>query len=149
MDEATAVQLWADVIAGFETTNNQLHALLKRDFDVSPADVDTLVRLSALPERRAPMAALAAAAAFTTGGYTKVADRLTARALTVRVPSEVDRRVTYLQLTAAGEDLATRLRRCIAEYNTRHVIDVLGAQRAQELARAMAELHAANRHPHS
>ena len=51
------------------------------------------------------MAALAREAAFSTGGFTKIADRLAKRGLVERAPCADDRRVVYLQLSGSGAAL--------------------------------------------
>lgn len=70
--------------------------------------------LSALvhaPNHRLPMSRLAREAAMTTGGFTRLADRLGAAGLIDRRGSDKDRRVVYAALTPAGLREARRLER--------------------------------------
>ena len=144
VDDDTAVELWGRVIRGFEATNTRLHAAIKAAFSLNPAEAQTVLQLGADPERRAPMNTLARAASFTSGGFTKIADKLASRGLVVRTACVEDRRVTYLELTPAGVELAADLRCIVADINRAQFVDVLGAERAGLVADAMLELYDAN-----
>jgi DNA-binding MarR family transcriptional regulator len=146
-DAATAVELWGRVISGFTATNRRLHAAIKAAFNLNEAEAETLLNLHRHAERRAPMSTLSRAAAFSTGGFTKIADKLAKRGLAVRVPGTEDRRVTNLELTEAGIELAGELTCLVAEINRAQFIDVLGAERAGLVAEAMTELYRANSAP--
>ncbi|WP_284755517.1 MarR family transcriptional regulator [Arthrobacter sp. efr-133-R2A-120] len=138
------VTQWGLVIEGFQITNRKLHRAVAAAFSLDPAETETLLRLTRSPERRMSMAALAREAAFSTGGFTKIADRLAKRDLVVRTPCADDRRVVYLELTAAGVKLADELQNLVADIVRKTYIDVLGADRAAVVAEAMAELREAN-----
>ncbi|WP_240691996.1 hypothetical protein [Arthrobacter sp. CAU 1506] len=90
------------------------------------------------------MAAVARETAFSTGGFTKIADRLTKRNLVQRNPCADDRRVTYLELTETGVELANELLCLVADIVRSTYIDILGEERAALVAEAMAELREAN-----
>ena len=138
------VTQWGLVMEGFQITNRKLHRAVTEAFSLDPAEAETLLRLTRSPDRRMPMAALAREAAFSTGGFTKIADRLAKRDLVVRAPCADDRRVVYLELTAAGVHLADELQGLVADIVRKTYIDVLGANRASVVAEAMAELREAN-----
>jgi DNA-binding MarR family transcriptional regulator len=141
LDEVTQ---WGLVIEGFQTTNKKLHRAVADAFSLDPAEAETLLRLTRSPDRRMPMAALAREAAFSTGGFTKIADRLAKRGLVERKPCADDRRVVYLELTGAGAGLADELQSLVAGIVRKTYIDVLGADRAALVAEAMADLREAN-----
>lgn len=143
--DAEAVQLWGRVIKGFAVTNRKLHAAIKSAFNLGEAEAETLLNLHRDPEHRAPMATLARAAAFTSGGYTKIADKLVNRGLVVRVPCADDRRITYLELTEDGTKVATDLACLVSDVNRAQFVGVLGPDRARLVAEAMTELYRANR----
>ncbi|GAA1646334.1 MarR family winged helix-turn-helix transcriptional regulator [Georgenia ruanii] len=147
LDDRASVELWGRVIQGFQATNQAIHDAIKAAFSLNEAETETLLNLHRHPEHRVPMAKLARAAAFTTGGFTKIADRLTRRGLVVRVPCADDRRVTFLELTSGGSDVADELSRLVAEVNRSRVVDVLGPERAGLVADAMTDLYHANRQP--
>ena len=138
------VTQWGLVIEGFQITNRKLHRSVADAFSLDAAEAETLLRLTRSPERRMPMAALARETAFSSGGFTKIADRLAKRGLVVRSPCADDRRVIYLELTAAGTRLAQELEDLVAGLVREIYVDVLGADRAALVAAAMAELREAN-----
>lgn len=138
--ETDPVSLWGHVIEGFQATNRDLHRTVERELGLSPAEAEAVLRLGRSPGHRLPLTELAGQVAFSTGGVSKVADRLTRRSLTLRLPSETDRRVTYLALTPEGEEVAARLQVRVEEIVRRTFVDVLGPERARMVARAMAAL---------
>ena len=76
-------------------------------------------------EHRLPMTTLARELSITTGGFTKLADRMAREGLIDRRGSSDDRRVVFAELTEAG--LVTA-RACEAQYREglrEHVLDVL------------------------
>lgn len=144
VDDATAVELWGRVIHGFQATNRRLHAEMRYDFDLNEAEAETLLELHRQPEHRAKLSFLAKGAGFSTGGFTKIADKLSNRGLAVRVACEEDRRVSYLGLTEGGLEMASALTAAVANANRRHFIDVLGEEQACQVATAMTYLYRAN-----
>lgn len=148
-EAALTVELWGRVIHGFDMTNRRIHAPLREEFDLSEAEAQVLLYLYRQPECSAPMAALARAAAFSSGGFTKLADKMIRRGLVCRTAAEGDRRVTLLEFTDAGRELAGRITERTAELTRDHVVAVLGQERAGELARVMTTLYRANTPPGS
>ncbi|MFA5607397.1 MAG: MarR family winged helix-turn-helix transcriptional regulator [Leucobacter sp.] len=144
VDDDTAVELWGRIIRGFHFTNRLLQERTRAEFDLSDAEAETLLTLHRRPEHRARLSALSKAAAFSTGGFTKIADKLVARGLAERSGCSEDRRVIYLQLTKIGAELAAKLTTFVAESNRSYVIDVLGVERTRALADAMSDLYRAN-----
>lgn len=141
VDDATAIELWGRVVRGFAATNRRLHAALAERFDLNEAEVDTLLTLHRRSDKQAKHTVLAKAAGFSTGGFTKIADKLTTRGLTERNACSTDRRVSYLQLTRAGSQLAAELAELVAELNREHIIDVLGLERAEQVSAAFGVLY--------
>ena len=140
------VSQWGLVIEGFHVTNTKLHKAIAEAFSLDAAESETLLRLTRSPDHRMPMAALARETAFSTGGFTKIADRLAKRGLVERNPCADDRRVVFLTLTSSGSELADKLQRLVAGIVQEIYIDVLGADRATMVAEALAELRDANSH---
>ncbi|MBA8822957.1 DNA-binding MarR family transcriptional regulator [Saccharopolyspora lacisalsi] len=138
------VTWWGLVIEGYHVTQERLMTEIGRRFDLTPAAFDILLRLVRSPEHRLPMTRLAHEAALSSGGFTKVADRLVAAGLIRREPCEHDRRVTYAVLTEHGRDTAERSRRACAEILRHRVLDPLGTEMSASLATAMRTLRTAN-----
>ena len=144
LDDRAAVKLWGRVIRGYEATSRALQKRLRESFDLSGPEVETLLDLALRSEHYAPMKDLAHAASFSTGGFTKIADRLTERGLTERIHCEKDRRVTYLALTEQGTKVASDLTKAVADTNRELFINPLGEEKAREVAAAMTTLYHAN-----
>jgi DNA-binding MarR family transcriptional regulator len=138
------VSQWGLVIEGFHITNTKLHKAIVEAFSLDAAESETLLRLTRSPDSKMPMAALARETAFSTGGFTKIADRLARRGLVERKPCADDRRVVFLTLTGSGSELADRLQLFVAGIVQEIYIDVLGANKATMVAEALAELRDAN-----
>ncbi|WP_233573858.1 MarR family winged helix-turn-helix transcriptional regulator [Amycolatopsis panacis] len=142
-DDDEIVTWWGLVIEGYLATQDTLMTELAARFDLAPASFDILMRLVRSPEHRMPMTRLATEAALSSGGFTKVADRLAAADLLCRIPSPDDRRVTYAALTEHGLDVATRAKAACAEILRRIVLTPLGED-AAALANAMRTLRSVN-----
>jgi len=143
-DDDEIVTWWGLVIEGYHVTQNRLMAEIADRFGLAPGAFDILLRLVRSPEHRMPMTRLAKEAALSSGGFTKVADRLVAADLITRQPCDTDRRVTYAVLTDHGLDIAERAREACAEILRRRVLAPLGTDRSEALAEAMRTLRAAN-----
>lgn len=138
------VTWWGLVIEGYAATQERLMSQIADEFDLAPASFDILVRLVRSPDYRKPMTQLAAEAALSSGGFTKVADRLEAADLIRREPSSTDRRVTFAVLTDHGLDVAKRSRRACADILRKIVLKPLGPDSSHTLAEAMRTLREAN-----
>jgi DNA-binding MarR family transcriptional regulator len=77
---------------------------------------------------------------MSSGGFTKLADRLCSTGLTQRVACEADRRVTYLELTPAGEDKAEEISQAAADLLRHRMLTPLGRDGLSRLAHAMQTL---------
>ncbi|TWH21079.1 DNA-binding MarR family transcriptional regulator [Prauserella rugosa] len=143
-DDDEIVTWWGLVIEGYLATQDRLMGEIAERFDLAPASFDILVRLVRSPEHRLPMTRLAKEAALSSGGFTKVADRLVAADLIERVPSSEDRRVTYACLTEHGLDVASKARQTCADILRERVLTPLGNRSSEELAEAMRTLRTVN-----
>jgi DNA-binding MarR family transcriptional regulator len=78
--------------------------------------------------------------AFSSGGFTKVADRLEQAGLIKRQPSSCDRRVTNAALTPAGRALAERALGVYSDGLRELVLQPLGLDGLRTLADHMSRL---------
>ncbi|MDQ4491612.1 MarR family winged helix-turn-helix transcriptional regulator [Sinomonas sp. ASV486] len=138
------VELWGRVINGFDVTNRRIQRAIQRELSLNEAEAQVMLNLLRTPDRRAPMAKLARASSFTTGGFTKLADKMARRGLVARAACDDDRRVTFLEFTPEGAKVADDLLRLVERINHEAFIDVLGEDRARQVAQAMTELFRAN-----
>lgn len=144
IDDNEIVTWWGLVIEGYLATQNGLMDEIADRFGLAPAPFDILLRLVRSPDHRMPMTRLAREAALSSGGFTKVADRLVASGLIRREPCQKDRRVIHAVLTPHGADIAEQARRACAEILRRRVLTPLGPDASAGLADAMRALRSAN-----
>ncbi|UQS27535.1 MarR family transcriptional regulator [Amycolatopsis thermalba] len=138
------VTWWGFVIEGYLATQDRLMGEIAERFGLAPAPFDILLRLVRTPGHRMPMTRLATEAALSSGGFTKVADRLVAAGLITRKPSPDDRRVTFACLTEHGREVAEKARQACAEILRRRVLEPLGPEASEALADAMRTLREVN-----
>ena len=143
-DDDEIVTWWGLVIEGYLATQDRLMGEIAERFGLAPASFDIILRLVRSPDHRMPMTRLAKEAALSSGGFTKVADRLATADLICRVPSADDRRVTYACLTEHGVDVAEQARKACADILRRTVLEPLGPQASESLAEAMRTLREVN-----
>lgn len=82
------------------------------EFELHPAQAGALLQLDA--QSGSPMHELAARLACDNSNVTGIVDRLEARGLVIRRPSELDRRVKYIVPTALGLEIRDAMRARIA-----------------------------------
>lgn len=144
MDDDEIVSWWGLVIEGYYATHNRLMSGIEEQVGLAPGAFDIVIRLLRSPDQRLPMTRLAKEAALSSGGFTKVADRLVAADLIRREPSDTDRRVTFAVLTDHGRDVAERARKACADILRERLLGPLGAERCETLAETMRDLRTAN-----
>lgn len=138
------VTWWGLVIEGYHVTQDRLMGEIGEQFALTPGAFDILLRLVRSPDQRMPMTRLAREAALSSGGFTKIADRLASAGLIQREPCATDRRVTYAVLTDHGQNVAEQSKKACADILRRHVLAPLGSEQSAALADAMRTLRAAN-----
>ncbi|WP_163512565.1 MarR family winged helix-turn-helix transcriptional regulator [Fodinicola acaciae] len=132
---------WGAVIGGFSRTSQQLMAQLTDELGYPAGWFEILMRLLWTgDERGIPMTTLAREVSLTSGGFTKIADRMVDAGLMTRTTCASDRRKTYAQLTPTGREVAERAERVHAEGLKQYVVDVLGTEDTATLVRIMGIL---------
>lgn len=142
------VTWWGLVIEGYHATRERLMGEIHRRYGLAPATFDVLVRLRRTAGCRLPMTRLAREAALSSGGFTKVADRMAGDGLIRREPSAADRRVIHAVLTDAGRDLADRALVTCAEVLREVYVGPLGTERACRVAEDFRVLRTLNTPDH-
>ncbi|GAB3212250.1 MarR family winged helix-turn-helix transcriptional regulator [Marinactinospora thermotolerans] len=102
--------------------------------DMSGPWFEVLLRLQRSPQHRLPMSRLAREVSLSSGGFTKLADRLERNGYLARQSCPSDRRVTYAVLTPEGLELAEQARRRHVELLRLHVLQPLGKGALRDLA---------------
>ena len=77
---------------------------LREKHDLALVDFEAMIRLGRSPEHQMSMTALAEQMVLTSGGVTRLIDRLAKDGLVERVSCPSDRRVHWARLTSAGVD---------------------------------------------
>lgn len=117
-----------------------LDADLRRETGMPLGTYEVLVRLGRSPGRRLRQVELSRQLSLTTGGITRIVDRLEAAGLVRRAASSTDRRGTYAELTAAGVESVERATEAHLRSLQRHLVDPLGTDRLDALVEATRRL---------
>lgn len=139
-DDRDLVSWWGHVIEGFEQTHALVAAPVERQFGLPAASAEVILRLGRTPGHRLPMSRIARETALTSGGFTKLADRLIGLELVQRVRQDSDRRVIHLELTRYGVGVAKRVEALTAQALRTHLLTVIGVDRARSLSETMLAL---------
>ena len=139
------VSWWGHVIEGFHRTHADIARPVEQRFGLAAAPAEVILRLGRTPAHRLPMSRIAAETALTSGGFTKLADRLIGLGLVQRVRDDTDRRVIHLELTARGIDIAAQVEAVTAQALRSHLLEVLGVEEAGALSDTMLRLRDAPR----
>jgi len=99
-----------------------------------------LLHLGRSPGGFRPMGELVGATAFTSGGVTRLVDRMEAVGYVERRPCPNDRRVTYVGLTDQGRDMLERASAVHLRGIQQHIIDVLDREEVAQLDAILAKL---------
>ena len=139
-DDRDLVSWWGHVIEGFHRTHALVARPVEQQFGLAAAPAEVILRLGRTPSHRLAMSRIAKETAFTSGGFTKLADRLIALGLVQRVRHEQDRRVIYLELTPHGVEVADQVEALTAQALREELLGVVGVTGAQELSSLMLRL---------
>ena len=140
VDDDTLVTWWGMILEGFSHTHRRIDEDLREVADLPGPWFEVLLRLSRAPDRELPLTYLAKEVSFSSGGFTKMTDRLVASDLIERRPSSTDRRVTLAGLTPHGAKVLARALRVHLESLRRDVLEPLGAERLEQVASGMESL---------
>jgi DNA-binding MarR family transcriptional regulator len=99
---------WMGIIRGFRHVNRILAGHVEQETGLPVPDFIVLAQLRRSSDPAVPLSTLARELFFSSGGFTKLADRLQQAGLIQREPSPCDRRVTNAVLTPAGRAAADR-----------------------------------------
>ena len=141
-DEQLA-ERWHEIVVA----NAQLQRLLDRDLEaagVSPQWYPALELLLRADGHRLPMSALARELTMTSGGFSKLADRMAADGLIDRRGTTDDRRVVHAALTADGLRLAQRARDVYVGALRRRLLSGVSPAELATIAQTLAALASAH-----
>lgn len=102
--------------------------------------LDVLIRLGRTPEHRMTMTELARRVAFTSGGTTRLVDRIAQAGLVERIHCPSDRRSIYVGLTPKGASALAQALAVHLEGLDAHLVAPLSAQDRRALRAGLAKL---------
>jgi DNA-binding MarR family transcriptional regulator len=149
VDDRELVTWWGLVVEAFGRTAPLLQVGPVGGVDLPGPWFEVLLRLLRTPGGQLTMSRLAHDVALTSGGFTKLADRMVGAGLIERRASAEDRRVSHAVLTPKGERVAEEARRLHVAALREHFLGPLGEERAAQLAGLMRALRDANTVPFS
>jgi len=144
VDDRELVTWWGLVVEAYARTGRLVQVGPVEGVDLPGPWFEVLLRLLRTPGQRLTMTQLARETTLTSGGFTKLADRMAQAGLIERQPSPQDRRVTYAALTAEGRRIGEEAQRRHVASLREHFLGPLGEERAGRLAELMRELRDAN-----
>jgi DNA-binding MarR family transcriptional regulator len=131
--EDDALAQWEAISRRVQSTQQRLVAPIE-DSGIPSQWFAVLHLLLYADQRRMPMTHLADDLSMTSGGFTKLADRMGQEGLIDRRNSAGDRRVIYAGLTTEGLRLARQTDRMYRAAVQAHVIDILTSEKLALLA---------------
>jgi DNA-binding MarR family transcriptional regulator len=96
------------MVEAYSRTMNRLQNDLLAECGLQPTWFEVLLRLVRSPGGQLRMSELAAQVSFTSGGFTRLADRIEAAGLVERQPCPTDRRAAFAVITAEGRAVVER-----------------------------------------
>jgi DNA-binding MarR family transcriptional regulator len=131
---------WASVVRGYTHVMRTLTEKVEQETRLPAPSFFVLLWLLRSGHQAVPLSMLARQVAFSSGGFTKVADRLEEAGLIERQPCPDDRRVTNAALTPAGRVHAERVAAVYCAGLHELVVQHLGADGLREMAVQMSLL---------
>ncbi|HEV3380549.1 MAG TPA: MarR family transcriptional regulator [Trebonia sp.] len=139
--EDVRLRAWTDFVLSY----NQLMAVLEREMQdgagITLSQYDVLLRLGQAPGGRLKMSELAGAILYSTGGLTRLIERMSRAGLVRREPSLADRRVIYAVVTDEGMACLRTASAVHLDGVRRHFGAVLTDDEATAMAAFLGRLH--------
>jgi DNA-binding MarR family transcriptional regulator len=136
-DRLTAIGLFVEAKSALVRV---LDEELRRDAGMSLNHYEALIRLGRSPRRRMRQVELSRQLSLTTGGMTRMIDRLVSDGLVRRAPCASDRRVSYAELTDEGLRAVERATEVHLVSLQKHFVEPLGKKDFVALTNASRRL---------
>jgi DNA-binding MarR family transcriptional regulator len=131
---------WRDLLNAHSRIMKQLESELAAHSDITLAQYDVLLQLAEAPNDRMRMRDLSDAVLYSTGGFTRLFERMHEAGLVSREPSAEDRRVVYAELTAHGRRTLRKASQLHLDGVRRHFGDLLTDEELEPVAAFLARL---------
>jgi DNA-binding MarR family transcriptional regulator len=136
------VTLWGLFFEAYEGIQRRLDRELRAEVNLPDGWLEVLLRIGRTPGQAVPMTQLAEMVLFSSGGFTKLADRMEKADLIHRAPCPTDRRSLLATLTPEGQRVLDQALAVHVPGIQRHVIDRLDAAQRQQLEQILRTLRA-------
>ena len=134
------VTLWGLFLEVHEGIKRRLARELRDEVGVPDAWLEVLLRIGRTPGQSVPMTQLADMVLFSSGGFTKLADRMERAGLIRREPCPGDRRSSLATLTPEGRRVLDRALAVHVPGLQRHLVDHLDAEQRRQLEEILRTL---------
>ena len=134
------VTLWGLFLEAHAGIKRRLDQELRAAVDLPDSWFEVLLRIGRTPGQAVPMTQLAEMVLFSSGGFTKLADRIERAGLIRRVPCPRDRRSLLATLTLEGTEVLNRALAVHVPGIQRHVLDHLDPEQRSQLERILRTL---------
>ena len=136
------VTLWGLFLEAHEGIKRRLDQELRAEVDLQGPWFEALLRIGRTPGQAVPMTQLADMMLFSSGGFTKLADRMEHAGLIRRVPCPGDRRSLLATLTPEGRRVLERALAVHVPGIQRHLVDHLSPDQRRQLEQILRTLRA-------
>lgn len=145
MDETSIIgdpriTLFGRLVEAYASLRQQLDDEMQQEVGLPLLWYGVLLHIGRSPEGVRPMSELTEATAFTSGGVTRLVDRMEAAGYVERRPCPTDRRVQYVGLTDRGREMLERGSKVHIRGIQEHMLDRLGPGEVEELDRLLYKL---------
>lgn len=134
------LETWRDLRESVERIDVLLWDAIETATGLGGPESEVLARLLTEPGHAMPMTRLADEVSFSSGGFTKLADRLEADGLIERRAAPADRRVRNAALTTEGERLAKLVMALVIRGLRKQLLAPLSEDGVRTLATLLARL---------
>lgn len=138
------VEGWGVLLEAQVAVNRALAADIERELGWHMSWFEVLLRLARTPEQRMRMSDLAGAVSFSTGGFTRLADRIEHAGLVRREACASDRRSSFVVLTDLGRSQIERAAALHVSGLQQHYFRHLSAVQVAAVDGAMRQVRAAH-----
>ena len=134
------ITIFGRLVESHASLTHVLDAELREEVGLPLLWYGVLLHLGRSPGGYRPMNELVNATAFTSGGVTRLVDRMERAGYVERRPCPTDRRVLFAGLTEAGRDMLARATEIHLRGIQRHMIDALDAEEVSALDLILSKL---------
>jgi DNA-binding MarR family transcriptional regulator len=141
------ITLWGLLLEVHAGIGRRLARELRAEIDIPDAWLEVLLRIGRTPGQAVRMTDLANMLLFSSGGFTKLADRMEQAGLIRREPCPEDRRAIYAVLTPEGRRMLDRALTVHVPGLQRYLCDPLDARQRREFEAILRTLRSASTAP--